>query len=275
MTDLPALHAALLPLVGEVADFLRAEFGRVTAEQVELKSLNQLVSYVDEEAERRLVAGLRALLPAAGFLTEEGTVGLAEAAEVEYRWIVDPLDGTTNFLHGLPCFAISVALAHGTETVLGAVVDVVHGETFSGYRGGEALLNGVPLPRLRPVPLAEALVATGLPFHDFTRAGHYYRALAEVARGSRGVRRWGAAAIDLAYVAAGRFQGFFEYAMQPWDIAAGCLLIELVGGEVSDLDGGDVAWRGGRELAAGAPGVRAALVEAWNAAAAQSEPPAP
>lgn len=262
--DLPALHRALLPLIDGVADYLRGEFARVSAEQVELKSLNQLVSYVDEEAERRLVAGLRDILPEAGFLTEEGTVGADAVGEVAYRWIVDPLDGTTNFLHGLPCFAISVALARADETVLGVVADVMHRETFSGYRGGEALLNGEPLPRLRPVPLAEALVATGLPFHDFTRATHYYRALEEVGRGSRGVRRWGAAAIDLAYVAAGRFQGFFEYAMQPWDIAAGCLLIELAGGEVSDLDGGDRAWRRGSELAAGAPGVRAALVEAWN-----------
>lgn len=278
--DLSRLHAGALPLVAEVADFLRDEFARVTAEQVELKSLNQLVSYVDEEAERRLVRGLRELVPAAAFLTEEGTAGAAQggtpdaadATAPEYRWIVDPLDGTTNFLHGLPCFAISVALEHRGDTVLGVVADVTHRETFSGYRGGAALLNGEPLPRLAPVPLADALVATGLPFHDFSRAGHYWRALDQVARHSRGVRRWGAAAIDLAYVAAGRFQGFFEYAMQPWDIAAGCLLVELAGGEVSDLDGGDVAWRAGRELAAGAPGVRAALVEHWRHAA-DAHPP--
>ena len=267
--SLADLHAALLPVVAGVADFLRVEFGRVSAEQVELKSLNQLVSYVDEEAERRLVGGLRDLLPAAGFLTEEDTVAAAAPGRGadDWRWVVDPLDGTTNFLHGLPCFAISVALERGGEVVLGVVADVVRGETFSGYRGGEALLDGAPLPRLRPVALADALVATGLPFHDFSRAPHYWRALDAVARHSRGVRRWGAAAIDLAYVAAGRFQGFFEYAMQPWDIAAGCLLIELAGGEVSDLDGGDAAWRAGRELAAGAPGVRAALVEHWRAAA--------
>ena len=268
MTDLPALHAALLPLVGEVADFLRVEFGRVAVDQVELKSLNQLVSYVDEEAERRLVAGLRGLLPGAAFLAEEGTTatearGAAQTAE--WRWVVDPLDGTTNFLHGLPCFAISVALEHRGRTVLGVVADVMRRETFSGYRGGPALLDGAPLPTLRPGALADALVATGLPFHDFSRAGRYWRALDAVTRRSRGVRRWGAAAIDLAYVAAGRFQGFFEYAMQPWDVAAGCLLVELAGGEVSDLDGGDVAWRDGRELVAGAPGVREGLVACWGA----------
>ena len=268
--SLADLHAALLPVVAGVADFLRVEFGRVSAEQVELKSLNQLVSYVDEEAERRLVDGLRGILPAAGFLTEEGTVAAAEAAGGDgggWRWVVDPLDGTTNFLHGLPCFAISVALEREGRAEVGVVVDVARREVFSGYRGGAALLDGEPLPRLGSVALAEALVATGLPFHDFSRADHYWRALDAVARHSRGVRRWGAAAIDLAYVAAGRFQGFFEYAMQPWDIAAGCLLIELAGGEVSDLDGGDSAWRAGRELAAGAPGVRAALVEHWRAAA--------
>ncbi|MEM9921433.1 MAG: inositol monophosphatase family protein [Bacteroidota bacterium] len=244
-----------LKAIRPTADFIRAELGKVGAAQVEVKDLNSLVSYVDKTAEEQLVKSLGALLPEATFLTEEGTV---EQAEGKYRWIIDPLDGTTNFLHQIPFFSISVALLQEEEVVMGLVVEVVREEYFSAWKGGGAWLNGQPIKVSGNEQLADALVATGFPYYDFDRLDGYMALLRKLFQATRGLRRLGSAALDLAYVSCGRFDAFFEYGLNPWDVAAGVLLVEEAGGKVTDFSNGK-NYIFGRELVCGSPAVHVAL----------------
>ena len=231
------------------ADFIRGEFGKVTTADIITKDHNSLVSYVDREAEQMLVAELRELLPEATFLTEEETVDQQRGT---WQWIIDPLDGTTNFLHGLPHFSVSVALRHHDELVLGVVVDVIKRETFAGRRGGGVTRNGTPV-RTRPNPdLSAALIATGFPYYDYSRVEQFQQTLECFMRQARGVRRFGSAALDLAWVACGRYDFFFEYSLHAWDMAAGILLVEEAGGRVRDFNGGLDSLRRGDVMAGGA-----------------------
>ncbi len=250
-TQLELLCQETCTLVTSVADFIRGEVGKVGAEKIETKSLNSLVSYVDKTAERQLVAGLSELLPGSTFLTEEETV---EQAAGEFQWIIDPLDGTTNFLHQLPCFAVSVALRQHEEIVLGIVYEVNRQECFYAWKNGGAWLNGQRIHASACNSLADSLVATGFPYREFETMEAYMKTLRLLMASTRGLRRYGAAAVDLAYVACGRFDSFFEYGLAAWDVAAGVLLVQEAGGRVSDFDGGDDYVFGGRLLAA-APGV--------------------
>ena len=229
---------------------------RVAESDIEVKGLNSLVSHVDKTAEARLVDGLRALLPEAGFLAEEGTAGAGE--DVRFRWVIDPLDGTTNLIHGLPVFCVSVALVDGHQPVVAIVYDPNRDECFTAWKDGGAHLNGRPIRCAPRAQLSDALVATGFPHWDFDRMSDYLNALTAFARGSRGIRRMGSAAIDLAYVACGRFDLFFEYSLQPWDIAAGLLLVQEAGGITCDFSGGQdaEALLSGIETFASAPGVK-------------------
>lgn len=245
-------------VVETVGDFIRNEMGRVGADKVEEKSLHSLVSYVDRTAEERLVAGLGPLLPAAAFLTEEETV---ETRQGELQWIIDPLDGTTNFLHQLPCFAVSVALREGNRTALGIVYEINRREMFYAWAGGGSYLNGKPIRVSATAQMKDALLSTGFPYYDFERMDGYLDVLRFLMRETRGIRRFGSAATDLAYVACGRFDAFFEYSLHPWDVAAGALIVEEAGGKVSDFSGGD-NFLFGKEIAAGNPGVFTALLAA-------------
>lgn len=234
-------------IVGEVAGFIRGELGQVDREQIEEKSLNSLVSYVDRQAEERLVQGLSALVPASVFLTEEATVAEAEG---RYRWIIDPLDGTTNFLFGLPHFAVSVALQEDGVTQLGVVYEVNHKEHFFAWRGGGAYLNGRPIRCRTNAQLEAGLIATGFPYHVYPEIARYLQVFEHFMRNTRGVRRYGAAALDLAWTACGRYDGFFEKGLSPWDIAAGALLVEEAGGTITDFGGGDAYLFNGEVVAA-------------------------
>ena len=229
---------------------------RVAESDIEVKGLNSLVSHVDKTAEALLVDGLRALLPEAGFLAEEGTAGAAQ--DVRFRWVIDPLDGTTNLIHGLPVFCVSVALVDGNQPIVAIVYDPNRDECFTAWKDGGAHLNGRPIRCAPRAHLSDALVATGFPHWDFERMSEYLKALTAFARGSRGIRRMGSAAIDLAYVACGRFDLFFEYSLQPWDIAAGLLLVQEAGGITCDFSGGEgaEALLSGNETFASAPGVK-------------------
>lgn len=254
--ELKSLLDRTLPIVGEVAQFIRTQLGKVSNEDVEDKDLNSLVSYVDRTAEERLVAGLSALLPGAVFLTEEQTVEQAASVQsgAEFRWIIDPLDGTTNFLHSVPCFAVSVALQWQGETVLGIVHEVGHGEQFYAWKGGGAWLDGRRIYVSKTSDLKDSLVATGFPYRDFELMEQYLDAFRFFMKNTRGIRRFGAAAVDLAWVACGRFGAFFEYGLAPWDVAAGILLVQEAGGTVCDFKGEDDYLFGG-EMIAAAPGV--------------------
>jgi myo-inositol-1(or 4)-monophosphatase len=220
------------------------------------KGLNQLVSRVDREAEQQLAEALGRLLPGAGFITEEDTV--AQARDREYTWIIDPLDGTTNFLHGLPLFSVSVALARGNELLLGIVDVPALNECFTALRGGGAWLNGSPIRVSERDSLSASLLATGFPYTEFTQLPAYLEVLHRFMKDTRGLRRMGSAAIDLAYTACGRFDGFFETGLAPWDVAAGILLVQEAGGKVSDFRGGDDMLFG-KEIIAGNMSVHTAM----------------
>lgn len=228
--DLHKLCDEVALISREVAAWIAQQ--RVQLAEIESKSLNNLVSFVDKGAEEQFVVRLSALLPSAGFIAEEGT---GERSSGEYNWIIDPLDGTTNFLHQLPLWCTSVALMHNDILVLGVIADHNHGEVFTAVRGGGAFCNGKPIRTSSTQQLRDALLGTGFPYHDFGRQEAYLRLLGKVTRSTRGVRRPGSAALDLAYVACGRFDGFYEYRLNPWDVAAGILIVREAGGRVTEF----------------------------------------
>lgn len=236
--DLSSINQEVLDLCRSVAKFIRNEsenFDRVHIEQKE--NFNNLVSYVDKEAERKLVSVLQKILPQAGFITEEGTV--EQSKTNEYNWIIDPLDGTTNFLHGLPVFAISIGLIHKQEMILGVVHEIVHDESFHAVKGGNAYSNDKVIHVSGVQSLAESLMATGFPYNRFDKTEAYLNIIQAFLDKTHGIRRLGSAAIDLAYVASGRLDGFFEYNLNPWDVAAGAFIVQQAGGKVTDFTDGN------------------------------------
>ena len=235
-------------LVREVGSFIRKESMAFDNSKVEIKGLNDLVSYVDKTAEEQLVTGLRKILPEAGFIAEEGT---ASHNTEQFVWIVDPLDGTTNFTHGLPVFSISVALINQERIVLGLVYEINKDEMFKAIRGEGSFLNGDRFHVSDRTTLSESLIATGFPYSNFEKTDDYLEILKSFMKQTHGVRRLGSAAVDLAYVACGRFEGFYEYNLNPWDVAAGILLVQEAGGKVSDFKGAENALFGKEIIAAG------------------------
>lgn len=247
MIDLIELQKEVEVLSIAVGAFIRAEQEKISEQKVDTKALNSLVTYVDKEAELRIVKGLKSLLPTAGFIAEEQT---ETVSKTEYTWIVDPLDGTTNYIHGIPTFATSIALAKGEELLLGVVYEVNQDECFSASKGNGAFLNGKQIAVSKKEKLADTLLATGFPYYDFSRRDAYLKVLNKLFESSRGLRRIGSAAVDLCYTACGRFDGYFEYSLQTWDIAAGALIVQEAGGMVSDFKGGNNFLNGKEILAA-------------------------
>ncbi len=244
-------------IIEDVARFIRAELGKVQTEAIETKSLNSLVSYVDKQAEERLVSQLSKLIPEAAFLTEEETVAQTEG---DWLWIIDPLDGTTNFLHQLPFFSISVALQHQGKTIIGVVYEVNREECFYAWKDGGAWLNGRRISVSSNTQLQDALIATGFPYYDYSQVKPYFIALEHFMHHTRGIRRLGSAALDLAYVACGRFDAYFEYSLNSWDIAGGAFLVEEAGGKVADFSGGEGYLANG-EIVATSAGLQAEFAE--------------
>ena len=211
------------------------DFGEVENLQVSIKGPSDFVSTADLQAERILKAELGQARPDYGFLMEES--GTQSAGDGKRRWIVDPLDGTTNFLHGIPHFCISIALEAEGEIVAGVVYDPLRDEMFRAEKGAGAFVNDRRLRVSARRDLGESVIGTGIPFRGHGDHPRYLAMLAAVMERVAGVRRIGAAALDLAYVAAGRFDGFFEFGLSPWDMAAGVLMIREAGGYVSTIDG--------------------------------------
>lgn len=222
--------------------FLKTERANFSYDRVEVKGLNDLVSYVDKTAEELIVRELQLILPEAGFIVEENTRSNRSA----FNWIVDPLDGTTNFIHGIPCYAVSIALEHNNEILLGVVFEASGGECFSAVKGGGAFLNDKPVSVSHRKTISESLIATGFPIYNFDRMENYLSALRFFMQNTHGLRRIGAASVDLCYVACGRVDAFFEYNLHPWDVAAGGLIVKEAGGTISDFSGGD-NWIFGKE----------------------------
>lgn len=225
--DYRKLCLSAIDIILETGEYIKRESQTFNQNMVKTKSLNSLVSHVDLNAEQRLVAGLSGLLPEAGFLTEEETI--RKSGEV-FNWVIDPLDGTTNFIHGLPIYSISVALMESGKPVIGIVYDIERHETFYTWADEPAYCNGHKISVSSSSALSESLVATGFPYHDFDQMDAYFETLKDLLPKTRGLRRMGSAAIDLAYVACGRFDAYFEYGLSYWDVAAGAFLVQQAGG---------------------------------------------
>jgi myo-inositol-1(or 4)-monophosphatase len=216
----------------------------------ERKGLHDFVTRMDREAEDVIRAHLLDRFPDHAIMAEEGSPD-AKSGPGTLRWIVDPLDGTTNFIHGVPIFGVSVAVEDASGIVAGAIHDPVRGETFHAHRGGGAWLDGRAIRCSRPSGPGEALVATGFPFRELARLDRYLHAFEAFVRSTAGLRRAGAATLDLAWTACGRYDGFWEIGLSRWDVAAGVLLIEEAGGTVTDVLGGPSYLDTGDVVAAG------------------------
>ncbi len=230
MMNLEIILKQVEDLSREVGEYIVAK--RKLAFRIDEKSFNNLVTEVDKAAEELFVAGLKQILPEAGFIAEEGT-GVKNPEG--YNWIIDPIDGTTNFVHNVPLYCTSVGLALGTEVVLGVINEPNGKECFSAAKGLGAFLNGEVIRVAKTPQLSTSLIATGFPYDDFAREHGYFEVLRDFTHKTRGIRRLGSAALDLAYVACSRFDAFYEYGLNPWDVAAGIILVEEAGGKCSDF----------------------------------------
>ncbi len=234
-------------LAMEVGDYLKEQRCNINILDVETKGVHDYVTQFDKESERRIVARLKELVPEAGFIAEEGTAGCS--GEEELVWIVDPLDGTTNFIHALPVTCVSIGLRQANEMVVGVVYELWAKECFYAFKGGDAYMNGNPIHVSAAASMNDSLIATGFPYTNFDRMTQYMRYLEWTMKNTHGVRRMGSAAADLVYVACGRFDGFYEYGLKPYDVAAGAFIVERAGGHVCDFCGGD-NWLFGAEMVA-------------------------
>jgi len=224
------------------------DFREVENLQVSMKGAGDFVTKADREAERIIKEELRGARPSYGWLGEE--TGEEAGEDPTRRWIVDPLDGTTNFLHGLPHWAISIALEHKGEIVSGVIFDPAKDEMFQAEKGQGAFMNETRLRVSGRRHMAEAIFATGVPFGTKKTLPATLKDLAKLMPACAGVRRWGAAALDLAYVAAGRYDGFWERELQPWDIAAGLIVVREAGGFVAPVREGRGIFESGAVIAA-------------------------
>ncbi len=224
----------VISLCEEVGTFLEKSLNNVSDDMIAVKGNMDFVTLIDKESEERLVKGLAIILPEAGFIAEEGT---SSKVGEQYDWIIDPIDGTTNFIHGVSPFCISIALRDNENLVLGVIYDPIQKECFYAWESGGAWLNGNAISVSKKKKLNESLIATGFPYTDFTMIEEYMASLRVMMKKTHGVRRLGSAAIDLAYVACGRYDAFYEYHLKPWDVAAGSVLIKEAGGQICDFKG--------------------------------------
>jgi myo-inositol-1(or 4)-monophosphatase len=234
--QLEQIATQVIEIAKQAGDFIRQERKTFNIDKVEYKGLNDLVSYVDKTAEGIIVAGLEKMLPEAGFITEEQTKTII--AE-RFNWIIDPLDGTTNFIHGVPSYSVSIALKEYDELVLGVVYEINLDECFYAWKGAPAYLNGKEIKVSKAPKVADSLIATGFPYYDFTKQPQYIELFTYLMKNSHGLRRLGSAAVDLVYTAAGRFDAFYEYNLNAWDVAAGIVIVRQAGGQVVNFTGGD------------------------------------
>jgi myo-inositol-1(or 4)-monophosphatase len=241
---------------GSIITRASSEIDRLT---VRRKQHNDFVSEVDHAAEEAIIRTLRDAYPSHAFLGEESGAS-SPAADAEHLWIIDPLDGTTNFLHGFPQYCVSIALKHKGVLQQAVVYDPNRNELFTATRGAGAFLNDRRIRVSATDRFEDSLIGTGFPFREFAHFDEYLRMFGAITRRVAGVRRPGAAALDLAWVAAGRLDGFWEMGLSPWDMAGGALLVREAGGMVGDFEGGDTFLESGR-IAAANPKVFSTLLE--------------
>jgi myo-inositol-1(or 4)-monophosphatase len=224
---------------------LMRHYGKLRASQISQKARNDFVTEIDRASEKLILSIIRREFPTHGIQAEEGGITRGD----DTFWVIDPLDGTSNYIHRFPMFSVSIGVRHHDRLLAGVIYDPVHRELFAAAKGRGATLNGRRI-RVSPVrALSEALMATGIPFRARDRFEPYIESLKRISYASAGMRRGGSAALDLAYVACGRFDGFWEINLSPWDIAAGAVLISEAGGRISDVWGKGAFLRNGDVLA--------------------------
>ncbi|MBX7146222.1 MAG: inositol monophosphatase [Alphaproteobacteria bacterium] len=249
MTVYSPIINVIVKAVMKASKGLKRDFGEIEKLQVSKKGLADFVSVADLRADKVLREELKKMRPTFGFLTEE--LGEEKGQDPNARWIIDPLDGTTNFLHGLPHFAISVALEQNKEIVAAVIYDPIKDELFRAEKGQGAFLNDKRLRVSSRRNLDESLFATGIPFKGRNNnIDIFLQEIKNIIDVSAGIRRFGAASLDLAYVAAGKFEGFWESNLSSWDMAAGILMVKEAGGQVSDFDGTSLMLETGNIIAA-------------------------
>lgn len=246
-------HLNLSTITMQVADlarsaggYIRNELDQLAGSDVESKGVHDFVTYVDKTSEEKIIKSLGKILPGSGFIAEES---MKSTPGNRFNWIIDPLDGTTNYIHGLPLYSVSLALQDDHETVLGVIYEINLNECFYAWKGAPAKMNGKDIHVSKAGNVNDSLLATGFPYYDYSRLEAYIKLFSHLLKSSHGIRRLGSAAADLAYVACGRFEGFYEYGLHPWDVAAGALIVKQAGGSVSDFSGGNDYIFGGEILA--------------------------
>lgn len=258
--NLETLCLQVCDLARTTGGIIRRDIHKISEKDLELKGRHNYVTYVDKMSEAFLVKELTSLLPEAGFIVEEGTKAKEGG---RFQWVIDPLDGTTNFIHALPIYSISIALMDGDEVVLGVVYEVNQKECFYTWMDSPAYLNGKAIQISGTRILDDSLLATGFPYTDPGYMEQNLHLLGYLLQNTRGLRRFGSAAVDLAYVACGRFDGFYEYGLNPWDVAAGSLIVCQAGGRVSDFRGGG-QYIHGKEIIASNPNIYDHLMDAFR-----------
>jgi len=249
MMDIEMICKETCNIAREAGEYNRGEILKFSTVDIETKGNHDYVSYVDKNTEKKIINNLQKLIPGAGFIAEEGTYNKQGK---KYNWIIDPLDGTTNFIHGLPPYSVSIALMDNQEIILGVVYEIGLDECFFTWKDCPAYLNGKEINVSKITKVNDSLLATGFPFSNFDRFDQFIDSLRYFMRNSHGVRRLGSAAVDLAYTACGRFDAFWEYNLNSWDIAAGIIILKNAGGKVSDFSGGN-NYLNGKEIVAGNP----------------------
>jgi myo-inositol-1(or 4)-monophosphatase len=233
--DLKKITEQVCELTDLTAKFIHGEVSKLKTSDIEVKGIHNFVTFVDKTSEERLVKGLSKILPGTGFIAEESP----DREVKDLNWVIDPLDGTTNFIHGVPVYSISIALMEGKEVLLCVILEVNQNECFYTWKDAPSWLNGKQIHVSETSHLADSLLATGFPYYDYSRLDSYITFFRYLLEHCHGIRRLGSAAADLAYTACGRFDGFYEYGLSPWDVAAGTILMKNAGGKITDFNSGE------------------------------------
>ena len=249
MTDYKTICERVCEVARKAGEYIDSQRKHFSFSDVEFKGVHNMVSYVDKESERMIVEALREILPGSGFITEEGT---ASCRGERFRWVIDPLDGTTNFVHGLPPYCVSIALMEGEEVVAGVVYEVTHRELFHAWKGSDAYLNGERIVCSKVDRLENALIAVGFSYATIAEVEDFLDGIAYYQRTTDGIRRVGWATADLGYVACGRVDAFSQVKLSAWDVAAGAFIAQRAGAVVTDYSGGG-NFIFGREIVAANP----------------------
>ncbi len=244
--DYKDITLQIIQVAKKVGVFIKNNQINLLPNDIKTKGLHDFVTYIDKQAEEQIIKQLKLILPEAGFIAEEGT---ETNKKDKFNWIIDPLDGTTNYIHQLAPFAISIALQENKKTVIGVVYEISKNECFYAWKNSKAYLNDKIIKVSNVEKISGSLISTGFPYNDYSQLNNLLDTLSYFMQKSHGVRRFGSASVDLAYLACGRFDSFFEYGLNPWDVAAGAFIVEQAGGKVSDFSGGD-NYIFGREIAA-------------------------